>query len=124
MDVPDSERSQLVSVRDWVDISRPLRPGIAVWPGDRPFELERHRNGDLTISSFATTCHLGSHVDAPLHLDPSGVGVEGIPLQRCIGTAEVVRVPASTTVVHTVDLPSGWTPGATFMHWEPCCSRC
>lgn len=95
---------------EWIDASRPLRPGTPVWPGDRPFELEQRREGGLVLSSFSTTCHVGTHLDAPLHLDPDGEGVEGVPLARCVGPAEVVKVPSTGGALSSQELPEGWAP--------------
>jgi len=94
----------------WIDISRPLHPRIPVWPGDRPFVLDQRREAGFVLSSFATTCHVGTHVDAPLHLDETAVGVEGIPLARCVGPAEVVSVQMSTGALTLLDLPESWKP--------------
>jgi arylformamidase len=97
----------------WIDVSRPLHSGIPVWPGDRPFELEQRREPGFVLSSFATTCHVGTHVDAPLHFDETAVGVEGLSLARCVGPAEVVRTRRSRGALTPHDLPGGWTPSTT-----------
>jgi len=94
----------------WIDASRPLRPSIPVWAGDRPFELDQRRESSFVLSSFATTCHVGTHIDTPLHLDPAGHGVEGLRLERCVGPAEVVQMPASGRAVTPEELPADWTP--------------
>jgi arylformamidase len=94
----------------WIDASRPLRPSTPVWAGDRPFELDQRRDSTFVLSSIATTCHVGTHVDAPLHLDQMGHGVEGVRLERCVGPAEVVRVPASGRAMTPDVLPADWTP--------------
>jgi arylformamidase len=94
----------------WIDISRPLGPRTPVWPGDRAFELEQSTTGGLLVSSIATTCHVGTHVDAPLHLGPSGISVHEIPLGRLLGPAEVVRLPDGCGAAGCRDLPLGWVP--------------
>ncbi len=106
------DRADSLSPFEWIDASRPLRPATPVWPGDRAFELEQRREKGLVLSSFATTCHVGTHLDAPLHLDPDGEGVEGVPLARCVGPAEVVRVPSTVGALGSQDLPEGWAPAA------------
>jgi len=94
----------------WIDASRPLRPSTPVWPGDRPFELDQRREASFVLSSFSTTCHVGTHIDAPLHVDEAAHAVEGVRLERCIGQTEVVRVPASVACVTPSDVPVDWKP--------------
>lgn len=98
------------STPGWIDATRPLRQSTPVWPGDRPFELVQKREGSSVLSSIATTCHVGTHVDAPLHLDQTAHGVEGVLLERCVGLAEVVRMPASGRAFTPDELPPGWVP--------------
>jgi arylformamidase len=94
----------------WIDISRPLSTTTPVWPGDRVFELRQEAMGDLLVSAVATTCHVGTHVDAPLHLGPTGIAVHEIPMGRLLGPAEVVRLPAGCGAAVCRDLPLGWVP--------------
>lgn len=96
----------------WIEASRPLTGSTPVWAGDRPFELIQKSENALVLSSFATTCHIGTHVDAPLHLEPTGHGVEAVPLARCLGPAEVVRIPATGCAATPDELPAGWLPGS------------
>lgn len=92
----------------WIDISRPLSQATPVWPGDRPFGLDTTVAGRVASSSFSLSCHVGTHVDAPCHLDPTAGGVDTIPLERLIGAAEVVVVTAG--LVAPEHLPAGWCP--------------
>ena len=97
----------------WVDASRPLHPGIGVWPGDHGLVVDSERHGRWTVSRFATTCHVGTHVDAPRHLDADGWTVDAIPLERLVGEAEVVHVRPTTGAVSAADLRGDWHPAAT-----------
>ena len=97
----------------WIDISRPLHPRIPVWPGDRPFELEQRREPGFVLSSFSTTCHVGTHLDAPMHFDETAVGVEGVSLARCVGPAEVVPMRMSNGALTPQDLPGDWVPSTS-----------
>jgi len=97
----------------WIDASRPLHPATPVWPGDRPFELHQSRERSFVLSSFSTACHVGTHVDAPLHLDETGYGVEALRLERCVGPAEVVPVPGDSRAFSPEDLPDGWVPSTS-----------
>jgi arylformamidase len=62
---------------------------------------------------MTTTCHVGTHLDAPLHFDDHAVGVEGVPVELCVGRAEVVRIGPGVGAATPGDLPSGWTPSET-----------
>jgi arylformamidase len=99
--------------KGWIDVSRPLRSATPVWPGDRPFKLDQSREGSFVLSSFSTTCHVGTHVDAPLHLDETAHGVEAVRLDRCVGPAEVVRIPTADRAATPEDLPDGWVPSTS-----------
>ncbi|NOZ79569.1 MAG: hypothetical protein GXP48_10410 [Acidobacteria bacterium] len=96
----------------WIDISRKLRNGIPTWPGDRPFRLETRRDGGIVLSWFSTTCHIGTHVDAPLHMEGEGATVDEIPLGRFLGPAEVVVVAGAPRRIRRENLPAGWQPQA------------
>ncbi len=99
--------------RDWIDVSRPLRPGIPVWPGDVPFELATIRRDDWSVSRLSTTCHVGTHAETGLHVEPGHPPLSAIPLHVLCGTAEVVDVPTGGESTVTLrHLPGGWRPAA------------
>ena len=75
------------------DITQELFTG-AVYPGDmRP---ENHRlkssdNGDTsTVTVFTMNVHAATHIDAPIHRVKGGKGIDEIPLDACVGQAEVI----------------------------------
>jgi len=94
----------------WIDISRPLTTRTPVWPGEQALALSQHHIGDVLVSTISTTCHIGTHIDAPLHMCRTGRAVEEIPLERLIGPAEVVRLPSDVGAASPAELPDGWTP--------------
>ncbi|HKJ92454.1 MAG TPA: cyclase family protein [Longimicrobiales bacterium] len=77
-----------------IDISQPLGPGTAVWPGDRPVSLEwtmRRRDGDsVNVAALSLSVHAGTHVDGSLHVDDDGVAAGSLPLSAFVGPAVVV----------------------------------
>jgi arylformamidase len=77
-----------------LDVSRPLREGMAVWPGDTPFRrdvaVSPGSAGAVTVSTLTLSSHAGTHVDAPLHVDARAGGVDSLPLERFVGPARVV----------------------------------
>jgi len=77
------------------DISPPLDGSTAVFPGDTPLErevlLDGSRGHPITLSTLRATCHLGAHVDAPLHYAPGGDAIGLRPLWPFLGACRVVR---------------------------------
>jgi arylformamidase len=80
------------------DISPPLSPRLAVWPGDTPLSrqvlLDVARGDNITLSTLRATAHLGAHADAPNHYG-AGPGIDGRALETYLGPCEVVRVGAA-----------------------------
>ena len=80
----------------WIDISIPLHDGLVPWPGDEPFRLERvcdlDRGDFCTFSTFATSAHAGTHVDAPLHFLQGGPAVDAMPIEATVGPARVIAM--------------------------------
>src|SRR6187549_2519281 len=76
------------------DVSLPLEPGLAVWPGDTPFSIERISRidaGDLVnLGSIRASLHAGTHVDAPFHFKEDGTRIDEIELEVFVGPAVVV----------------------------------
>ena len=76
-----------------IDVTQPLGPGTACWPGDAPFELEwtlrRDRGDSVDVAAIRMSVHTGTHVDGPLHVMP-GMTAGELPLDRFMGPAVVV----------------------------------
>lgn len=92
------------------DLSPPVSPRLAVFPGDTPYSRQQAMDfghGDhLALSAITTTLHIGSHCDAPSHYHAQGQTIDQRPLDRYLGPAQVltVTVPAGTRL-HPRDLP-------------------
>jgi arylformamidase len=86
-----------------IDISRPLTPATAVWPGDRPihtgWSARIGGNCPVNIGEIAMSTHAGTHVDAPLHYQPDGASVDAYRLDVFIGEALVVEVADHISLV-------------------------
>ena len=79
-----------------LDISSPLSPDLAVWPGDAPFLREpqlRLAAGDpVDLSTMRTTLHIGTHADAPSHVIQGGQTIDELDLSPFLGPCEVIAV--------------------------------
>ncbi len=83
------------AMRIW-DISEPIEPATAPFPGDTPFSQEwvvrQERGGSCNVSTIRMSVHVGTHTDAPLHFDLAGADIAAVDLRRYIGRCRVVDV--------------------------------
>ena len=79
-----------------IDISPPITPELAVWPGDVPFSRDENLSiaggSNIDLSSIQTTVHLGAHTDAPSHYVAGGEGIGSRDLSYYFGEAQVMSV--------------------------------
>ncbi|MBI1916122.1 MAG: cyclase family protein [Planctomycetes bacterium] len=86
------------------DVSPPLSPRLAVWPGDTPLtrEVLLDNNQDssdasksvsnITLSTLHATVHLGAHADAPSHYGRGAPTIDQRRLDLYLGPCQVLRV--------------------------------
>jgi arylformamidase len=78
-----------------IDVSQPLGPETAVWPGDRPFVLDwslrKDRGDSVDVATVRMSVHTGTHVDGPRHTG-DGPGAGELGLDAFVGPAIVVDV--------------------------------
>ena len=94
------------------DLTRPLGPGTPVWPGDTPFARRWTVAPGATaaaVSAVTLSPHLGTHLDAPLHVVQGAGDAASIPPELCFGPCQVVRVDGGRRFLAPADLPPGWT---------------
>jgi len=81
--------------RIW-DITPPVGPRLAVWPGDTPPRrevlLDMARGDNLTLSTLHATVHLGAHADAPSHYGRDAPTIDRQPPELYLGPCEVIPV--------------------------------
>jgi arylformamidase len=77
------------------DISPPITPNLAVWPGDTPPSREvlcdMKRGDSITLSTLRATVHLGAHADAPNHYGVDAPSIDQRDLELYIGPCRVIR---------------------------------
>jgi arylformamidase len=80
----------------YIDISRPLSPDTACWPGDVPYSFSLGAKiadgASVNVGSITTSLHTATHCDAPFHYKDAGMTVDHIPLDIFLGPAWVVDV--------------------------------
>jgi arylformamidase len=79
-----------------IDISVVVNASTPEWPGDTPFSCrwtwDMARGDSVNVSCIATSPHVGTHADAPFHVDPSWPASDALALDAFAGPATVVDV--------------------------------
>lgn len=80
-------------VKEYVDLSRVLTPGIGQIPGHPPIiieEFQNHITHDRSNACISYSIHCGTHVDCPYHFFPNGARVDEMPVEKFIGKGILV----------------------------------
>lgn len=89
-----------------IDISRDL-VNAPTYPGDPELKVQKIMSmdmGDLyNLTALYTTVHTGTHVDAPTHFFEEGDEINDIPLDKFMGNAAVVTLPAGPITGEVVE---------------------
>lgn len=78
------------------DISPPISPDLAVWPGDtkpsREVLMDMQGGDNLTLSTLHATVHLGAHADGPNHYGVDARPIDQQKLDHYLGPAQVFHI--------------------------------
>lgn len=87
------------------DITVPLAPETPPWPGDVPFacgwSCRREAGASVNLGVFTHSPHVGTHADAPLHVEAGWPASEALPAGVFVGACRVVALPEG----HPVEEP-------------------
>jgi kynurenine formamidase len=99
-----------------IDLSQPLGPDTALWPGSRPFSAvveEDYGDYGFWARQLGFPEHSGTHLDAPAHRIRGGATTEAVDADRLVRPA--VRIDARSWC----DGDRGWTLEAAHVEeWE------
>jgi arylformamidase len=73
-----------------VDLTLPFRDGMRGFSWETKYTVERDGWNARTLHLYS---HAGTHMDAPYHFAAGPTTIDQIPLDRCCGTAHVVKLP-------------------------------
>ena len=83
----------------WLDISVPLGSAAPAWPGDTPFTAQwtwsQDAGASVNVSAVTLSPHVGTHADAPYHVQNGWGASEELPLASFIGPCTVVDATAN-----------------------------
>jgi kynurenine formamidase len=75
-----------------IDLTHELHNGMMIYPGDPAPSFVSYatlqKNG-VNLTKLTLGSHTGTHIDAPRHFIPDGIGVDKIPTSKLVGEAYV-----------------------------------
>jgi arylformamidase len=87
---------------EWIDISVPLRTGMAHWPGDLSVTIQQTKSmadGEVcNLRTISMSAHTGTHMDAPLHFIAEGRSIDTMPIDATVGPARVIEIEDGHTI--------------------------
>lgn len=90
-----------------IDITRPLSPSTAVWPGDRSVEwswtMRMEEGNSVNVGALAASTHSATHADAPLHVASDGAAIHDLSLSAFAGPAHVIEITGPAVTAADVD---------------------
>ena len=93
------------------DISRPVKAGIPVWPGDTPYAFRLNwkigPGCPVNVGTVTMSVHTGAHTDAPYHFEEGGEDIASVALSKYMGPCVVVESRPGTDGLVPADLPPG-----------------
>jgi arylformamidase len=78
-----------------VDLTHELHDGMPIYPGDPSPSFVNYstlEKDGVNLTKLTLGSHTGTHIDAPRHFIPNGIGVDQIPASKLIGEAYVADV--------------------------------
>lgn len=89
-----------------IDISIPLAAATPPWPGDVPFSCGwscRREDGEsINLGVFTGSPHVGTHADAPLHVESDWSASESLPAELFVGVCAVVALPDTHNIADDI----------------------
>lgn len=69
---------------------------MPVWPGTQDLIIQRysmHQTHGNLGTRISHSMHVGTHVDAPVHVNENGCYIDEVPLETYYGSGVVVSIP-------------------------------
>lgn len=81
---------------EMVDLSRLIYDGMPKIPVLPEVHVQKclslEKGHPLNVTELSLACHAGTHVDAPIHIVPTGRSIEELPLDAFVGPGAVIAV--------------------------------
>jgi arylformamidase len=90
-----------------IDISIPLSVHTPPWPGDVPFSCGwtcRREDGEsINLGVLTHSPHLGTHADAPMHVESAWSASESLPAALFVGDCALCALPHDHPIEQDID---------------------
>lgn len=101
---------------EWIDISIPFYDNMMQADNEPLLPHIEHirspKKGDKTTVTQINICsHVGTHIDAPLHMIDGGTSIDKMPLDTTIGPARVIEIKDPVSVKMSELAPYNIQPG-------------
>ena len=116
MEEPPPPEPRIISYTRVVDLSLDIHPGMFIWPGDPPVEIEvaaRLDENGYYLRRFAMGEHGGTHVNAPNSFFPWGASIDTYPAESMVASAVTIDLRN-----RVADNPDYELTVADLDHWE------
>ncbi|WP_411282043.1 cyclase family protein [Gemmatimonas sp.] len=91
------------------DISIPFSVSTPPWPDDVGFSCgwtcRRENGSSVNLGVLSTSAHVGTHADAPLHVQSSWPASESLPASVFVGEVQFVALPAHFDAARDITIP-------------------
>lgn len=91
----------------WIDLTMTLDSSTPVYPGDKPLSLTQEKtiaSDGYNLKRLNLNMHIGTHLDAPLHVLEKGEAIDELKINRLIGKAVVIRPEINDHVISTASI--------------------
>jgi kynurenine formamidase len=82
-----------------IDLTHTFVDAMPVYPGDPPARLLRNATlENCPLFSVSTGMHVGTHMDAPLHVFPDGADISQLPVEKLSGRGVLIDARGKQTI--------------------------
>ena len=90
-----------------IDISVAMAATTPPWPGDVPFSCgwtcRREQGESVNLGVITSSPHVGTHADAPMHVESDWRASESLPVGVFVGECVVIALPADHPVTEDIN---------------------
>jgi len=97
-----------------IDLSVTVEPGMATWPTNPEiilYDIQTFEKDGYKEEIYSSSTHTGTHLDAPLHMYPSGSSVDKIDMTYLVQEGFCIRPKISDDEIHIDAIKSEWKKG-------------